>query len=477
MKIKLFAMFVLLLFLHIQLSYAQKAVTAITNPITKFTENLGTEKIYLHTDKPYYAVADTLWFKAYLFNAAYLTATEKSGIAYVEIANEQNQVVKRFMVAMYIGLGWGNIVLNEKEFPQGNYYLRAYTNYMRNFDQHYVFEKQFSIISPGEKDMLINAKINLKNIAGKRKASINLALTKIDQQPVRFADFQLNIVQGNKVWFKDKASTLIDGAIAFNFEVPEKTEFNKLSITLKDLKKPEDNPVYNIPLIFNRPENIDLQFMPEGGYMVTGLDNHIVFKALSEDGKSTFVSGSVYNSKQQEVLSFQSAHSGVGAFNLKPQPGETYTAKIKLPDGTYSKPYMLPTIKPSGFALKVMNAMDADSLEVNIAATQDLQATNAVYYLVGQSRSIACYGALLKLNKQQNIIKVSKALFPTGVARLTLLDAGQQPLNERIVYIDHDDHLHIQMLADKKYYAKRDSVGMAMIVTDKDGKPVQGSFS
>ncbi|MEO6850374.1 MAG: carboxypeptidase-like regulatory domain-containing protein, partial [Mucilaginibacter sp.] len=41
----------------------------------------------------------------------------------------------------------------------------------------------------------------------------------------------------------------------------------------------------------------------------------------------------------------------------------------------------------------------------------------------------------------------------------------------------HDDHLHIQMLADKKYYAKRDSVGMAMIVTDKDGKPVQGSFS
>ncbi|MEO6850802.1 MAG: hypothetical protein ABI203_09445, partial [Mucilaginibacter sp.] len=397
-SVKFCILFALLLFLHVQLIYAQKSITAITNPITKFTENIGMEKIYLHTDKPYYAVADTIWFKAYLFNAAYLTATEKSGIAYVEIANEQNQVVKRFMVAMYIGLGWGDIVLNEKEFPQGNYYLRAYTNYMRNFDQHYMFEKQFAIISPGEKDMLINAKIKIKEEAGRQKASINLALTKIDQQPLRFADFQLNIVQSNKVWYKDKASTLIDGAIAFNFEVPEKAEFNKLSIILKDLKKPEDNPVYNIPLIFNRPENTDLQFMPEGGYMVAGMDNHIVFKALSEDGKSVFVSGIVFNSKQQEVLSFQSAHSGVGSFNLKPQPGETYTAKIKLPNGTYSKPYSLPQARLTGFTLKVANSMDADSLEISIAATKDLQAANAAYYLVGQSRGIACYGAMIKLN-------------------------------------------------------------------------------
>ncbi|HEY5326355.1 MAG TPA: hypothetical protein VIJ27_05100 [Mucilaginibacter sp.] len=480
MKAKSLCILVLPIFMQMPSLFGQSKVDAVVNivkSVTGFADRQLVEKIYIHTDKPYYAIGDTLWFKTYLFNAAYLNASAKSGIAYIEIADGQNKVVKRLMVAMYMGLGWGNIALNEKEFPQGNYYLRAYTNWMRNFDNHYVFEKQFSIISPGEKDMLINAKINVKDIAGKQKASIKLDLTKIDRQPVRFADFQLNIKQGNKVWYKDKAGTLIDGTIAFNFDVPEKADPGKLSITLQDLKKPEDNPIYDIPILFNRPENIDLQFMPEGGYMVAGLTNHIAFKALSEDGKGTFVSGIVYNNQQQEALSFHSTHLGIGSFNLKPQTGETYTAKIKLPDGTYSKPYALPLAKSLGLVLKVLNSLDADSLSVDIAATRDLQDVNNTYYLIGQSRGIACYGALIKLNARENKIRISKALFPTGIARLTLLDANQQPLNERIVYIDHDDYLRIHLATDKKDYTKRDSVGLDMMVADKDGKPVPGSFS
>ncbi len=445
--------------------------------VTRFGEGRVPEKIYIHTDKPYYTVGDTLWFKAYLFNAAYLTASAKSGIAYIEIANGQNEVVKRLMVSLNIGLGWGNIALNEREFPQGSYCLRAYTNWMRNFDGDYIFEKKIYISSASEKDMLINAKISAVDETGKQIAHVKMALTMSDQKPVRLTDFQLKIIQGNKVWYKDKVSTSLDGTIDFNFGISEKADTHNLSITLQNLKKGDSSLVYKVPAIFKRPENIDLQFMPEGGSLVAGLGSHIAFKALAEDGNSTDVSGTVYNSKQQEVLTFKSAHWGMGSFNLRPLAGETYTAKIILPDGSYSKAYPMPPVKPSGTVLRVVNRFASDSLEVTISTTADIGAADAAFYLIGQSRGVACYGALISKYSSEVKTKISKALFPTGIARLTLLNAAKQPLNERIVYIDHDDHLRIGINANKKTYAQRDSAGLDIFVTDKDGRPVQGSFS
>ena len=36
------------------------------------------ERIYLQFDKPYYAIGDTIWFKAYLFNTAFLPLLSKA---------------------------------------------------------------------------------------------------------------------------------------------------------------------------------------------------------------------------------------------------------------------------------------------------------------------------------------------------------------------------------------------------------------
>lgn len=480
MKILLSCFLVLFIFLQNNIIYAQSGkeeIHDIVNKINARTDSFTPEKIYLQTDKPFYALNDTLWFKIYLFDAAYLTFPSKSEIAYIEIASEENKVMKRMMVSLSFGLGWGNIVLREKDFPEGNYTLRTYTNWMRNFGEQYIFRKQFYISSPGETNLLIKSNLNVKQEAGKPRADIGLQINKIDQQPLPNADFQLRITDGSKVWYRDKVKTSYNGSLDFNFNIPENANPDHLSVTLQTLNKKEENPVYKIPIIFNRPENIDLQFMPEGGYLVTGMDTRVAFKAISEDGNGTSVSGSVYNSKQQEVLSFQSTHLGMGSFNLKPQQGEIYFARIKLPDGSYSKDYALPPVKTSGIVLNVINKLESDSLEISIAATPDILATHSSYYLIGQSRGIACYGAGINFNQLTNTIKISKMAFPTGIARFTLLNAAKQTLNERLTYIDHDDHLRINVTSDKKYYLKRDSVGLTIEVTDKNRQPVQGDFS
>jgi hypothetical protein len=480
-KVSIFSFIFLTVLLNRSSVYAQNdpkiELRDIVRSVNQFTEALPPEKVYLQTDRSSYAIGDTIWFKAYLFDAASLSTPRKSGVLYVEIADEQNLVVKRFMVSMFIGLGWGDIAIVEKDMPQGYYTLRAYTNWMLNFDDNYIFKKQLYIGTPVGQDVTIKSRFDVKPVNGKQNASIDLMLTQIDQQKlIGYKDFALKITEGTKIWYKDKVESSVEGALDFNFNIPDKADPDKLDIILQDSKAPESNPQYRIPLLLNRPEKIDLQFMPEGGNMVEGLDSHIAFKALSEDGNGTNVSGAVYNSKQVQVASFQSTHRGMGVFNLHVQPGETYTARIKLPSGEYSKAYPLPAVKHSGIALNVVNHFGSDSLEVSISSTADIQGNN-VYYLVGQSRGVGCFGEVVRLDKPVKNISVSKTLFPTGIARLTLLTATQQPLNERIVYIDHEDNLRVNITSNKKIYTKRDNVALDIAVADKAGQPVSGSFS
>jgi hypothetical protein len=63
------------------------------------------------------------------------------------------------------------------------------------------------------------------------------------------------------------------------------------------------------------------------------------------------------------------------------------------------------------------------------------------------------------------------------MARFTLINTNHQPVNERQVFINQNDNLHISITTDKPNYGIRDSVALAIEVKDKDGKPVQGIFS
>src|ERR1700748_1035942 len=100
----------LLLFVNISLRAQQIPVLVSHTPKTilaaldSFKNRLPIEKLYLQTDKPYYATGDTLRFKSYLLNADYLTPSERSGLLYVELDDAANHMVKQIMVPVTLGI-------------------------------------------------------------------------------------------------------------------------------------------------------------------------------------------------------------------------------------------------------------------------------------------------------------------------------------------------------------------------------------
>ncbi len=455
-----------------------KPIDTLIGQLNNTRARLPVEKLYLQLDKPAYLKNDTIWFKAYLLNADYLTPSTRSGLLYIELDDSNNKSIKRIMVPLASGLSWGNIALDES-MPEGNYTLRAYTNWMRNFGEDYIFKKSFYIASADNQTSLVTTEFKQSKREGKDNIRANILISGLNREPVRLKDMQLTVINGKHTLIKGNASTGVDGKLDVNFDVPGNTDVKNLFITAHDVTKQADgnSTALIIPVRLNRPENTDLQFMPEGGKMAAGIPVKIGFKAIAEDGKGLDVSGIVVDSKNQEVAVFKSLHKGMGAFELTPQGGEIYTAKLSLPDGG-TKSYPLPVVNLSGTGLRITD-YNTDTLKVHVTVTSNLFSSGApaIYYLVAQSRGVGCFGAQLVLKNTVSTISVPKSLFPTGIARFTLLSADRLPLNERIYYINQNDNLEVNITADKNVYVPHDSIALKIKVTDKTGKPVKGAFS
>lgn len=105
---------------------------------------LPREKIYLHLDKNQCVPGDTLRFKAYLVDAITHTADTQSKVVYVDLINPDNDILATTTTYVDALQGHGKLFL-PKNAMAGRYQIRAYTNYMRNFDPTLFFRKRVHV--------------------------------------------------------------------------------------------------------------------------------------------------------------------------------------------------------------------------------------------------------------------------------------------------------------------------------------------
>nr|WP_294793073.1 hypothetical protein [uncultured Mucilaginibacter sp.] len=428
------------------------------------------EKLYLQLDKTNYGVSDTLRFKAYLFNASILNASAKSNIVYIELSDENNMVQARRLVQLTNGIGWGSIPLVKRDFAEGGYTLRAYTQWMLNFDESQVFKQQFYVSNIDKYKWLINVNSTVKD----NTAQLNVKLTGIDKKPIASQRVLFGVRQGESLIRSDRPQTT---SITGELNIPLAVKDNPAPVyaslhkgTYGDINE----QVYKFPIIYNRPEKADIQFMPEGGHLVAGIKTKVGVKAIGENGKGLNVSGNILNSlTNRQVGSFVASATGMGSFDFVPVAGLAYKAVVDLPGGV-KKEYPFPEVKAVGTVLSVINPQQSDSVIINITSSPGL---NNYYMLLGQSKEKVCFAAKVVLANNSKTVKAPKTAFASGIVRFTLLSEQLTTLNERIVYIDHKDNLKITITSHQKTYAPQDSIALNVQVTDKDNNPVKGTFS
>ncbi|MEL6556872.1 MAG: TonB-dependent receptor plug domain-containing protein [Bacteroidota bacterium] len=148
MKFTLFVMRLFALLFIVFPVFSQSIQDEHTAKFNRYNELRPQEKLFVHLDKPFYAVSDNIWFNAYLVDAK-RHQPSKEALAYIELIDAENEVIAKRNVQILNGTGFGDFDLSSLQLEPGEYTLRGYTNYMRNFDEGFFFKQQISLVRQG----------------------------------------------------------------------------------------------------------------------------------------------------------------------------------------------------------------------------------------------------------------------------------------------------------------------------------------
>ncbi|MVN23437.1 hypothetical protein [Mucilaginibacter arboris] len=138
------------------------------------------EKVYLHTDRENYVSGENSWFKAYLVNAQTNVPISSSKNLYVELISPEAKIIDREVIRLNNGTGNGDFKLQDS-IPSGNYRIRAYTNWMRNFGDNFIFEKTITVFSTTNLESSKHLDNRNKILSGSSSSQINTKKTSVKE--------------------------------------------------------------------------------------------------------------------------------------------------------------------------------------------------------------------------------------------------------------------------------------------------------
>lgn len=127
--------------LFMQLSSQQSPA----NALRKLYDDYPHEKIYIWFNKPAYVAGETIWFKAYIFSGYDISFISTS--LYVELYDSGKKLISNKLVPLISGIAEGSIDLGSK-LDEGVYYIRAYTQWMLNFDESFQYIHTLLVHNP-----------------------------------------------------------------------------------------------------------------------------------------------------------------------------------------------------------------------------------------------------------------------------------------------------------------------------------------
>lgn len=216
----------------------------------------------------------------------------------------------------------------------------------------------------------------------------------------------------------------------------------------------------------------DVQFFPEGGHLVLGINNRVAFKVTGSDGKGVAAGGIIVTSHGDTAAKISTFKFGIGSFVFTPQANENYKAIINVNGQALTKD--LPQIYTSGYALQVTD--DGGKWNVHVQSS-GVDPSGKVYlvlhnnYKIGQAEEIH--------PDQQGVadVGIDKNKADEGISYITLFDAGQRPVCERVIFKRPSAKLLIDARTDQPTYATRQKVGISLSAKDERNASTSANLS
>lgn len=423
------------------------------------------EKVYIQTDKTYYRQNEYLWYKANLINGIDNKPSTTSDVLYVELKDPKGNIVAKNEHNVMDGTSDGNFYFSES-MPGGLYTIIGYTRWMQNRGEEFLFKKEITV------QKVITPRLLLKLDFEKRAYGAGDEVVGL----LSVSDLRNNKTTGSEVKSEVKiagqtietiTNITADGEAKIRFTLPNDLDTSDgLLQVLVTEKGVNESVSKSIPIVISK---INLSFFPEGGTFVETVKNKVAFEGLNEYGKGADITGVIVDDNDNVITQFESFHLGMGAFEITPQPGKNYYAKIEKPLGTKNK-IPLPKATSQDYVMTLKKKDNKDIIwSIYAPAT-------ATVSLVGQLQGQIYYSKSLSLKKGYNNVSVNLSQFPIGTSVFTLFDEKNNEKCERLVFVNPEKGLSIKLKANKEIYEPQEEVKLTVSTVNEENKPVSANL-
>lgn len=287
------------------------------------------ERALVILDHNLYLVGESINLFAATYDLALQIPIDFSSILYVELFNQNNQVVSAQKYLLNHGEVVNRLII-PKEVETGFYYIRAYTNYMKNFGASAFFTQRIKIINP--------------------------------------------FVSSNA--------------------------------------QPEE---------LLKPAVSQINVYPEGGKIISGIDNKIVFQC--PQGTDQLHAALFEN---DSIIDETNTTDGFGVFNFKPSTSNNYRIEASL--GNQKKYiFQIKDVVQSGVVCK-LDSVIQDDVYIRVKT----QAFNKMPLSISIHHNGMLYTQMNTLNNPDTCLKIK---LPAGLNEITVKDNENIMVSERAVYI------------------------------------------
>ncbi|MBL7732011.1 MAG: hypothetical protein JNM88_12595 [Chitinophagaceae bacterium] len=182
-------------------------------------------------------------------------------------------------------------------------------------------------------------------------------------------------------------------------------------------------------------KTVRMEFFPEGGNFVSGINNTVAFKLTNEYGLPVNGNGVIETEQGEQVTVFSTYHDGMGVFELEPENGKRYLARFEH-DGQVKR-FPLPDAVAGGVVFRIVPDARGAYYEVFY---KEGPASRKPAYLLGQLQHNIVFRKDLREGKNDWSGALETRGSTSGIMQITVFDANNLPLAERLIFIDNKEY-------------------------------------
>ena len=210
--------------------------------------------------------------------------------------------------------------------------------------------------------------------------------------------------------------------------------------------------------------DFDISFFPESGSLICNVGSKVAYKAVGSSGEGCEVQGDIYSKTDDLIGTFNSTHLGMGTFDFTPFPGHTYYATVRNNNGdTIIR--KLPEAIVTGFTLSTgINDWNHNIISIRTNKETLKNYAGRELLITASSHDRILYRFPFKVSTLSDSLILPLQFLPDGIVTITLIDPENNPLCERLIFVQNSDIPELNILIGKKIYKQRDSVELGLSV-------------